>query len=115
MNRQDKQVDSNDENKDEVVLEVQMPKPNSAFVFTAYKRVDKKVKPVPASLPEECYVRKCIPEDPMKTLPRLPNHPPEFQPTIKLTQQRMRELNVNNNEFLWPEEEKLFKHIQPFA
>jgi len=23
----------------------------------------------------------------------------------------MQELNVNNNRFLWPEEEKLFKHI----
>ena len=85
MNEQDKQADSYDGNEDEIVYEVQMPEPNSAFVFTAYKRVDKKVKPVPASLPEECYVQKCIPEDPMKTLSRLPDHPPEFQPTVKLT------------------------------
>ena len=96
---------------DEILYQVTLPKPEGAFVFAAYKRVDKKVKPVPASLPEECYVRRCIPENPILTLPTLPTHPPEFQPTMKISQQRMQELNVNNNGFLWPEEEKLFKHI----
>ena len=80
-------------------------------VFTAYKRVDKKVHPVSTSFPMNCHVERRIPDDPLKTLPPLPHHPPEFIPTNKITNERIKELNVNAKEFLWPEEEKLFKHI----
>ncbi|KDR84199.1 hypothetical protein GALMADRAFT_21209, partial [Galerina marginata CBS 339.88] len=44
-------------------------------------------------------------------LPPLPIRPPEFMPTKKITEARMTELNVNSQGFLWPEEEKLFKHV----
>ncbi|KDR76049.1 hypothetical protein GALMADRAFT_23234, partial [Galerina marginata CBS 339.88] len=44
-------------------------------------------------------------------LPPLPKQPPEFSPTKKITEARMAELKVNSQGFLWPEEEKLFKHI----
>lgn len=84
---------------------------NTELVFTADKRVDKKVKLVSTSFPEDCYVHRCMPEDPLLTLPSLPHHPPEFKPTYKIANERMEILNVNGNQFLLPEEEKLFKHI----
>ena len=79
--------------------------------YTMYKRVDKKVKPVPGVFPEESRVQRKVPKDPMLTLPKLPTHPPEFEPSERLTKERMEELNVNKDGFLWPEEEKLFKYI----
>ncbi|PBK69945.1 hypothetical protein ARMSODRAFT_841040, partial [Armillaria solidipes] len=80
-------------------------------VFTMYKRVDRKIKPVSTTFPEEARVRRTIPQDPLLTLAKLPTHPPEFQPTERLTEERIKELNVNQDNFLWPEEEKLFKHV----
>jgi hypothetical protein len=80
-------------------------------VFTMYKRVDKKVKPVSTSFPEECYVRRQVPVDPLLSLPKLPIHPPDFFPTRKITDERLKILNINEKGFLSPEEEKLFKHI----
>src|SRR6266567_2077213 len=81
------------------------------MVFTAYKRVDKKIHPVSMQLPPDCEVIRRIPEDPLLTLPQLVMHPPEFVPTTKITQERLTELNINATGFLWPEEEKLFQHI----
>jgi hypothetical protein len=79
--------------------------------FTAYKRVDRKVKPVPGIFPENAHVKRTIPEDPLLTLPTLSTHPPEFVPTAKITHERLHLLGVNHDGFLWPEEEKLFAHI----
>ena len=79
--------------------------------LTAYKRVAQKVKPVPTTFPGDCTVRRIIPEDPMLTLPPLPYHPPDFLPTSRITMDRIKILDVNGDSFLWPEEEKLFKHI----
>jgi len=44
---------------EDLILEVSMKELNSEspFVMTMYKRVDKKIKPVPASFPEDCFVR----------------------------------------------------------
>jgi transposase InsO family protein len=77
----------------------------------AYKRVDRKVKPVPGVYPEEARVQRTIPKDPLKSLIPLTPHPPEFIPTKKLSQSRVALMKVNSNGFLWPEEEKLFIHI----
>ena len=79
--------------------------------LTAYKRVDQKVRPVPGVFPENIKVRRIIPEDPLLSLPPLPIVPPEFTPTTKLTAERMNDLNIHTNNFLWPEEIKLFQHI----
>jgi len=76
-----------------------------------YKKVDRKVHPVPMSFPEDCYVQRQIPEDPLKTLIPLPYSPPNFIPTAKITLEQMEILNVNATGFLQPEEEKLFKWI----
>jgi len=76
-----------------------------------YKRVDKKIRPVSTNFPEGCHIRRSIPEDPLLTLTSLPFNPPEFEPTKKISLERMEILNVNAKGFLLPEEEKLFKHI----
>jgi hypothetical protein len=81
------------------------------FVFTMYKRVDRKVRPVSASFPEDCYVHRQIPEDPLLTLPKLSPNPPEFLPTKKITAERLKILKINEKGFLSSDEEKLFKHI----
>jgi len=47
----------------------------------------------------------------MLTLPELPTHPPDFTPTHKITDERMKILKINEKEFLSSEEEKLFRHI----
>ena len=83
----------------------------SMDIFTAYKRVDKKVKPVSTIFPEDYYIHHCISKNPLLTLPPLPYHPPDFVPTIKFSKDRMEVLKINCKNFLWPEEEKLFKHI----
>jgi len=77
----------------------------------AYKKVANKVRPVPASLPEDfCNVRH-FPEDPLLTLPSLPTSPPDFVPGLRLTKERLDALDLNKSDFLWPEELKLLQHI----
>jgi hypothetical protein len=78
---------------------------------TAYKRVDRKIKPIPGVFPQEASVTRQIPDDPLLTLPPLSPHPPIFVPTKKVTSERMEDINVNKLGFLWPKEEKLFQHI----
>lgn len=93
------------EEDDDIIIEM------SRSVNTAYKRVDKKVKPVPGVFPEESRVLRRFPEDPLKSLPLLTQTPPEFKSNGRLTQERLKELNINPDGFLWPEEEKLFSHV----
>lgn len=80
-------------------------------VYTAYKRVDRKVRPVPGIFPEDAKVIRQIPEDPLLTLPPLSPNPPDFQPTVKMTYDRIKAFNLDADDFLWPEEVKLFQHI----
>lgn len=79
---------------------------NNDAVFTMYKTVAKKVKPVSGTFPEEARVIRTVPRDPLLTLEPLPFHAPDFVPTTKLTNQRMDELEVNKDGFLTTEEEK---------
>ena len=73
----------------------------------AYKKVVKKVRPVPTSLPEDFRTVWCIPSDPLLTLPDLPTCPPYFSPGERLTQECLNGLELNRGEFLWLEELKL--------
>ena len=82
-----------------------------AHIYGAYKRVDKKVRPVSKPIPIEFKVTRTIPYDPLATLPRLSRNPPEFSPTTKLTQERLDSLELDKSELLWPEEIKLFQQI----
>ena len=76
-----------------------------------YKPVHKRVKPVPAVFPQEAAVTRRIPVDPLSTLPELSKTPPDFIPTERLTQQRLNDMNINETNFLLPEEVKLFHEV----
>ena len=80
-------------------------------VYTAYKRVDQKVRPVPGIFPREAKVTRSFPEDPLDSLVPLPYHSPKFKENGRLTAERLAAMDINPDGFLWPEEEKLFKHI----
>jgi len=87
------------------------PPINPATLILKYKRVDKKVRPIPTTLPEEFRNLRRIPEDPLLSLPPLPTHPPDFMPGERLTQECLDKLALNPDNFLWLEEVKLFQHI----
>jgi hypothetical protein len=84
-------------------------------VFTAYKTVDKKVKPVPGIFPESARVCRQFPHNPLERLQILSPTPPTFVPTSQLTQERLDSLEINKEGFLWPEEEKLFQQVMLFT
>ena len=76
-----------------------------------YKKVEDRIRPVPAIMPEDVKVKRTIPRDPLANLPRLPAHAPEFTPTTKMTQERMDSLGIDTNSDLTNEERRLLKHI----
>jgi hypothetical protein len=76
-----------------------------------YKKVAQKVRPVPATLPEDFRNIRRIPVDPLLSLPPLPTRPPDFTPGARLTQERLDDLALNAHNFLWPEEVKLLHHV----
>jgi len=76
----------------------------AAKAVLRYKKVDQKVRPVPTKIPEHMKVQRRFPEDPLHNLPTLPHHPPTFQPTLKITEERMDSLGIDDNPELWPEE-----------
>ncbi|KAG2054452.1 hypothetical protein BDR06DRAFT_832167, partial [Suillus hirtellus] len=76
-----------------------------------YKCVDKKIKPVPGVFSQEAQVHQQFPYDPLNTLLTLSPNPPELKPSIKITAEHMKALNINLAGFLSPEEERLFEHI----
>jgi hypothetical protein len=84
---------------------------NPARHTFAYKRVANKVKPVATTMPARARIIQRFPEDPLISLPVLSPTPPAFTPTSRITQERMDELSIFSNEFLWPEERKLAAHI----
>lgn len=102
-----------DWNEDTLLLPIQSgTSSNFQFkAFTAYKRVGQKIHPVSGVYPEDIKVIRKIPEDPLKSLPALPKHPPKFTPGKRLTEERLKGMEVNKDNFLLPEEEKLFNHI----
>jgi hypothetical protein len=77
----------------------------------AYKKVANRIKPVATTLPEEFRIVRKVPSDPLEDLPKLPPKPPEFSPGKRYTKERMNDMGVNKDGFLWPEEEKLVHHL----
>jgi len=73
-----------------------------------YKPVALKVKPVLGTLPERFRITREIVGDPLQGMPKLPEHPPEFEPRGRYTLERKEKLDMAHEEgFLWPEERKL--------
>jgi RNase H-like domain found in reverse transcriptase/Integrase zinc binding domain len=84
---------------------------NTPYTFVGkrrYRPVNQRIRPVPATFPEDARVTRQFPEDPLLSLRPLSPNPPEFIPTQKLTRDRLKILKINEEGFLWPEEEKLF-------
>ena len=84
---------------------------NDQMDVLVYKPVHKRIKPVPATFPQEASVTRCIPEDPLLSLPELTKTPPEFIPTKRLTLERLKSMKINEEKFMLPEEEKLFQEV----
>ena len=84
---------------------------HEVYISKRYKPVAIRVKPVPGVFPSEASVKRNMPSDVLTGLHPLTSHPPEFVPTARFTQERMTALEINKDGFLWPEEEKLFKHV----
>ena len=83
----------------------------SAQVFTAYKPVDQKVRPISGTFPQEVLVCHNFPHEPLDGLPILSRNPPDFKPTEKITSETLKLIDINGEGFLWPEEEKLFAQV----
>ncbi|KAI5822487.1 hypothetical protein K523DRAFT_256865, partial [Schizophyllum commune Tattone D] len=81
--------------------------------MTAYKRVDKKIRPVTGVVPIEHQVVRNRPDDAelFESLVPLTPHPPDFVPTERLTQERLASMNINEEGYLRPEEVKLFEQV----
>jgi len=77
----------------------------------AYKRVADKIQPVPGTMPSDVRIIRKFPEDPLKTLACLSPHPVPFSPGVRLTRERMDELGLLKNKFLWSEERKLVTQV----
>ena len=93
-----------------VTSEIKKPQQDTKNVLK-YKKVDQKVKPIPSQIPKCMKVQRTFPSNPLKNLPPLPFHPSPFQPTLKVTQERMANLGLNQNQDLLPEEKKLLQHV----
>jgi len=76
-----------------------------------YRKAADRVHPVATQLPEEFRIVRNITGDPLKDLPELPTHPPDFTPGKRYTQERHDNLNLNPDGFLTDEEEKLAHHL----
>jgi len=77
-----------------------------------YKPVALKVKPVLGTLLERFRIIREITGDPLKGLPKLPEHPPEFSPKGRYTAERKEKLDLGHmSNFLWPEERKLMHWV----
>jgi hypothetical protein len=86
----------------------------SVGVYKKYKPVAKKVKPVPATLPEEFRVVRRMPHDPLASLPKVEwNVSAEFKPGKRLTVERWEtiETDLKNVGFLNNEEIKILREI----
>lgn len=77
----------------------------------AYKKVENRVKPVATTLPENFRIVRKTPRNPLQGMPELPTRPPEFTPGKRYTEERKQAMKVNEEGFLWPEEEKLVHYL----
>ena len=87
-------------------------KKKKAAVYTKYKPVAQKVKPLHADLPDKYRIIRNIKGDPLENMPILNPKPPDFVPTGRYTQERMEVMDkAHEGNFLWPEERKLMHHV----
>jgi len=63
-----------------------------------YKPVALKVKPILGTLPERFRITREIVGDPLQEMPKLPEHPPEFEPRGRYTLERKEKLDMAHEE-----------------
>ena len=82
-------------------------------VFTKYKTVDKKVRPVKTDLPPGERIIRNMTGDPLKDMPTLPTSPPEeFVPIGRYTLERKAIIDkLHSEDFLWPQERLLMHEL----
>ena len=83
----------------------------TAVATFKYKPVAKKVRPQEGVVPERCRVKRRRHPNPFEDLPEMPVHPPDFEPTGRLTRERYLEIPWNPTGFLWENEVKLIVWI----
>ena len=86
-------------------------KSTDGYDMYVYKKVDRKVRPIATTLPEEYRIIRKVPRDPLADLPILPTKPPEFVPGPRYTEERRAALNVRGDGFLTEEEARLVDHF----
>ena len=62
------------------------PQEFNALVSARYKKAANWIWLVRTTLPEKYHIVRCVPSDPLFSLPLLPTHPPEFSPSEKFTE-----------------------------
>ncbi|KZT32857.1 hypothetical protein SISSUDRAFT_967338, partial [Sistotremastrum suecicum HHB10207 ss-3] len=77
------------------------------------KPVAKKVNPILGIFPDEFKVVRHFPEDPLKSLPLIPDPLPPFKPGKRLTQERWDKIEgeLKKIGFLWPKEIQLAQAV----
>jgi hypothetical protein len=81
--------------------------PQGVYIVRRYKPVANRIKPVKTTLPEEYRIVRLVHPEPLRNIPELPVHPPDFIPGHRYTMERYEALKATMKPFLWPEEEKL--------
>ena len=80
-------------------------------IYTKYKTVAQKTRPVIGDLPSGMRIERNIIGDPLAGMTDLPTNPPDFEPTGRYTQERMEAMDKKHKDFLWPEELKLLHYL----
>jgi hypothetical protein len=85
-----------------------VPASADVLVTRRYKPVERHVRTVATTLPEECYVKRRFPEDPLKSLTLLTTRlAAVFEFGESLTKERWEALKAGEDGFLWEEEVRL--------
>jgi len=77
----------------------------------AYKQVAVKVRPVPGTMPSGIRIVRRFPEDPLEILLSISPYPPLFVLRTHLTKERMEDIGLLSNTFLWPEKRQLVAQV----
>jgi len=76
-----------------------------------YKKVAKRVKPIPGTLPDQFRITRRQHANPLRDIPVLPTRPPPFVPGKRYTKERYENTEIDPDGFLWPEERKLAHYL----
>lgn len=76
-----------------------------------YKKVANKVRPVATTLPEEYWIVRRMPHNPLEDLPVVDPDPPPFQPGKRYTQERKDAMGLSPDGFLTEDEQNIIHQI----